>query len=71
MKKTEPDLDADACLALGMLDKAPRDALLMLPCGLDNAVRELEHHGLAKITEFSGVPLVSITSRGRKVLVDD
>jgi hypothetical protein len=60
-------LDDGMRLALKLLDKAPENALLMLPCGPDNALRGLEHHGLAEITETVGVPLASITPLGREV----
>jgi hypothetical protein len=58
-------LTEDARLALRLLAKAPENTLLMLPCGLDNALRELEYHGLSESTETMGVRLASITLAGR------
>jgi hypothetical protein len=61
------ELDDDATLALKLLDAASEDVILMLPAGLDNAIRELEYRGLAKITEpCAGIPLTVITREGRE-----
>jgi len=59
-------LDDDMRLALTLLDKAPKDAVLLLPCDLDSALRELEDRGLAEIIESGGIPLASITLAGRE-----
>jgi hypothetical protein len=59
-------LDDDMRLALNLLDKAPKDAVLLLPCDLDSALRELEDRGLAYIIEPGGIPLASITPAGRE-----
>lgn len=60
-------LDDDQALALRLLDEAPEDAVLLLPCGLDNALRELEDRGLAEIKEVGGsIPLAHITPEGRR-----
>jgi hypothetical protein len=61
------DLDEDAALALKLLDAAGEKDMLMLPSGLDNAVRELECLGLAKINMVGGsIPLAHITPEGRE-----
>lgn len=61
------ELDEDAALALELLDKADDKAMLMLPAGLDNAVRELECRGFAEIKVVGGsIPLAYITPEGRE-----
>jgi hypothetical protein len=60
------ELDDDARLALKLLDDAPEGAVLMLPCGLDNAARGLVYCGFAEITDVAGIPLVHITPAGRE-----
>jgi hypothetical protein len=62
------DLDDDMRLALRLLNDASEDTLLLLPCALDCALAELKDRRLADITEVGGgIPLASITRRGREV----